>query len=529
MPKDFNITSGGQYDMTRNSLHEVNASDVDDNAKSKLLKIFSKFDITGDGKLNSFELAQALDYFSSFDNENCDGNLTNEEFNSGAIRLTQDLGLSEKDKIKVGDIKKFIKKLMKLSENTESVSIQELFFFMDENEEDSELDIQNLVDAEFDEDMPSGGHNCAYTLTYKNGTIVKVKADKTYDIITKDEANRTTVASYNADKQLLKQVITDANNNIETIDYTTEYDDATKSAVTIMTNRSMVYSNGDTENIEYKTYDEIGTVPVKMTQVTNHDGVPTTSVTSYMGGIRVSEVVTTADSEFTYSCSDLDSQLVKSVENKGTPNERTSLYTYNDNNTISVSIKEGNKSITQVRAIPIGGNARDVIGDERTITYENIINENGESIENIYLTEGHGNARIETITSLEGKVTRSIYNENGKKENSVVEYNAQQYAAEYDGKGNTYMVYTIDDPARMAKLARAFGTTPEAIFALNKDLVHTNPENGAKYFVAGTKIRIPGEISADNRYLQARGSQEYEVARGNQLWGDITEMVNAEA
>ncbi len=536
MGKNLDISSGGQYDLTRTSLNGVNAQDVEKKDTSKLRLIFGNFDLNGDGKLNAAELARAFDYFSSFDAEEgvANGDLSNDELNTGAQQLSETLGLDTKNRIKAKDIKKFIKKLMDLTKDTEFVDIQELFFFMDADDENGEFDIQNLVNAEFDENESAsrgGGTRGAYTLTYKSGTIVKVKNDQTYDIITKDESGKTTVASYNSDKQLVKKVITDANNNVETINYTTITDDNTQQPVTVISNKSVVYNNGDTETTEYNTSYLNGdneSDPLKMVQVTNRDGVQTTSVSNYASGIKVSEVVTSGDTELVYSCLDTDTQLMRKRENIGSENERTTLYTYNDNNTVSVNITEGNRVTTQIRAIPLGSNARTAINDERTITYETIINGEDSQTEIVYLEEGHGNARIETVTGSDGRISRTIYNENGNKTSSVVEYNGQEYPAEYDGQGNTYMIFTIDDPARISKLARSFGTTPEAIYRLNRDLVYTDPTNGAKYFVAGTKIKIPGEIPADNRYLQARGSQEYETARGNQLWGDITDAVNAE-
>lgn len=535
MGKNFNISSNGKYDLTKTSLNDVNAQNVDEKETSKLRLIFGNFDLNGDGKLNALELARAFDYFSSLDTEEgvANGVLSNNELNTGAQQLSETLGLNKKDSIKAKDITNFIKQLKNLTKKTDFIDIQELFFFMDESDENSEFDIQNLVNAEFDESENAlgGGARGAYTLTYKSGTIVKVKNDKTYDIITKDESGKTTVASYNSNRQLVKKVITDANNNVETINYTTVMDDVTQQPVTVISTSSVVYSNGDTENTEYDTTYLNGNKesnPLRMVQVTTIDGVQITSVSTYSAGQRNSEIVTSGDTELKYSCiGDADAQLVSKKENIGSENECTTLYTYNDNNTVSVTITEGNKITTQVRAIPLGGNVRTAINDERTITYESI-NEEGSQTEIVYLEEGHGNARIETVTGSDGRISRTIYNENGNRTSFVVEYNGQEYSAEYDGEGNTYMIFTVDDPIRISRLARSFETTPEAIYILNNDLVHIDQTNGAKYFVAGTKIKIPGEIPADNRYLQARGSQEYETARGNQLWGDITDAVNAE-
>lgn len=534
MGKNFGISSGGQYDLSKTSLNGVNAQDVDKKDTSKLRLIFGNFDLNGDGKLNAAELARAFDYFSSLDAEEgtANGDLSKNELNAGSQQLSTTLGLDEKDRIKAGDIKKFIKKMMALTKDTQFVDIQELFFFMDEDDENSEFDIQNLVNAEFDEvKNASRGGGSAYTLTYKSGTIVKVKNDKTYDIITKDDSGKITVASYNSDKTLVKKVITDVNNNVETINYTTVIDTDTQQPISVISRSSVVYSNGDTEDTEYDTTylnENKESNPLRMVQVTNRDGVQTTSVSNYNLGLKILEIVTSGDTELVYRCLDTDAQLVSKKENIGSENERTTLYTYNDNNTVSVSITEGNKVTTQVRAIPLGSNARTIINDERTITYESIINGEDSQTEIVYLEEGHGNARIESIISSDGKISRTIYNENGKRTSSVVEYNGQEYPAEYDGEGNTYMIFTIDDPARISRLARSFGTTPEAIYQLNSNLVHIDSTTGAKYFVAGSKIKIPGEIPADNRYLQARGSKEYETARGNQLWGDITDAINAE-
>lgn len=536
MGKNFNISSNGKYDLTKTSLNDVNAQDVAKKDTSKLRLIFESFDLNRDGKLNALELARAFDYFSSLDTEEgvANGVLSNNELNTGAQQLSETLELNIEGGIKAKDIKNFIKQLKKLTKKTDFIDIQELFFFMDESDENSEFDIQNLVNAEFDESenaLGGGGARGAYTLTYKSGTIVKVKNDKTYDIITKDESGKTTVASYNSNRQLVKKVITDANNNVETINYTTVMDDVTQQPVTVISTSSVVYSNGDTENTEYDTTYLNGNKesnPLRMVQVTTIDGVQITSVSTYSAGRRYSEIVTSGDTELKYSCiGDADAQLVSKKENIGLENQRITLYTYNDNNTVSVTITEGNKITTQVRAIPLGGNVRTAINDERTITYESI-NEEGSQTEIVYLEEGHGNARIETVTGSDGRISRTIYNENGNRTSSVVEYNGQEYSAEYDGEGNTYMIFTVDDPIRISRLARSFETTPEAIYRLNNDLVHIDQTNGAKYFVAGTKIKIPGEIPADNRYLQARGSQEYETARGNQLWGDITDAVNAE-
>lgn len=487
MGNDIDITHTSQYNSVPTS--NVTADDIS-KKQDKLLRIFGQFDLNHDGQLNSAELAKALDYFSSFDSENDnDGTITKDEFNQGADRLNQELGLTGKEQIKAKDIKNFITKLMNLTQNDEHIDIKQLFFFIDENDENSEFDIQNLTDAEFDEDNHS-----EYTLKYKNGKTVKVHSDKSYEIISTDPQGNTTTAKYNNKKELQNSITT--------------------------------YYNGDNETTQYIT-SENQTIPTETTQNTNIDGVPTTSQIKYTLGFKGTEVVTTPTSESTYTYIGEDPYLVKKRDNIGTDNETTTTYSYNDNNTVTVQINSNNKRIIQTRVTRPGETTRDTIENESAIVLEKTVEttDKGEkTTEIIYTQKGRGNARIERITNPDGTVLLTEYNENNHKTYSILSKNGHELTAEYDGKGSTYLVYTVDDPARMAKMAKAFGTTPEAIYTFNKKLVHTD-DKGNKYFIAGTKIKIPRELRPDTKYLQARGSQAYEKARGNELWGEITEMV----
>lgn len=498
--------------------------------KEKMLRIFGMFDLNHDGQLNSLELSKAMDYFSALDKgENPDGIIEDDEFKQGAEILNQELALDKKNALKAGDIKKFIDNLMKLTAGDTKIDIAQLFFFINDenNDKDSDLDIQNLTNAEFNDEEDGGG----YTLTYKDGTIVKVKPDKSYEITKKDAEGRTVVTSYNSNKENLQEVITDLSNNVTTIKYQTVTNEDTQETSTVMSEKEVVYQNGDKETTQYQT---LGgeTMPTKMTQVTTQNGIQTKAVINYTLGEKFSEIVTTGNTESIYNLVGNSTELVRKRENISSENERTTNYTYNDNGTVTVSIVEQGRRTVQTRTITPNNTARNVIEDDRTITYESIEEDTPDGViitEVVYLEEGRGNARIEKVTDTSGKITTTIFNENNHRENSIVEINGQKYAAEYDGEGHTYLVFTIDDPARISRMARSFGTTPEAIYRANQGLYHVDATTGAKYFIAGTKIKIPTEIEANNRYLQARGSQGYERDRGNQLWGEITEAVNNES
>ncbi len=110
--KKLRIGEGEKYDLTKVSQESVNLEEVAKN-KAKLIKIFNFFDKgvkgqAGDGKLESVEMAKAMEYLAQFD-ENNNGKLSKKELEKALEELNK--GADKGEKIKAKDLKEFINNL----------------------------------------------------------------------------------------------------------------------------------------------------------------------------------------------------------------------------------------------------------------------------------------------------------------------------------------------------------------------------------------------------------------------------------
>lgn len=110
--KKLRIGEGEKYDLTKVSQESVNQEEVAKN-KAKLIKIFNFFDkgvkgLAGDGKLESVEMAKAMEYLAQFD-ENNNGKLSKKELEKALEELNK--GADKGEKIKAKDLKEFINNL----------------------------------------------------------------------------------------------------------------------------------------------------------------------------------------------------------------------------------------------------------------------------------------------------------------------------------------------------------------------------------------------------------------------------------
>lgn len=460
MGDKVNITKNLNFDLTKVSKKGISKNAVVGN-NEKQIRIFEKFDLNKDGNLNSAELAAAYNYLSKLDGikGESDGILSKDEYRAGSSALNSELGLSSKDALSSNDLKNFIKNLVKNNNIAqEQIDINVLRALANQN---SDLDISNLIDA----NVLDGDNGRTYILKFKNGTQVHVKSDQSYSVKTMDSNSNATTNYY------------DSNN--------------------VLTQSQVIYYDGTSETDEYTQLANGKRVLSSKTSINEAGDV--TSVLRYSNGLPVSELVSIGNEKLLYKADENGSlRLVKSKVG----NNRLLEYSYNDNGTVTVKIAEPNKDILQTR-----GNAR----DENSIISQTITEhtQNGD-IETLinYFEQG----RTEQITTPDNVVTKNLYNTDNRKLASTIQKDNQFYCANYDGKGNTYLVVSMND--NMQKLAKAGGfSSVNELFDYNEDLCKGVGAN--RYFLAGAKIKLKGELSADAPILQNRGTSEQEAAKFN--------------
>ena len=122
--KKIEIGEGQKYDVTKVSTESVNQEEVA-KKNAKLIEIFKRFDISKDGKLDSTEMAMAMDYFSSLD-ESGDDKISKKEFQEAAEAFNEEMQLTGKDKVDAKDLKTFIKNLFSATKNDPTEETQKL-------------------------------------------------------------------------------------------------------------------------------------------------------------------------------------------------------------------------------------------------------------------------------------------------------------------------------------------------------------------------------------------------------------------
>lgn len=107
--KKLQIGEGDKYDFTKVSTSEVTREEIV-KKNNRLIDIFKHFDTDKDGKLNSAEMAKAMEAIDSFDTSGND-KLSKKELQKAAEGFNEAYNLTGDDKIKAKDFKEFIKNM----------------------------------------------------------------------------------------------------------------------------------------------------------------------------------------------------------------------------------------------------------------------------------------------------------------------------------------------------------------------------------------------------------------------------------
>lgn len=457
--KDLKIGAGERYDANRVAAEGVSKEEAAKD-KKKLIKVFQAFDLNGDNTLDAVELARAMDYIDSLDEDgNGNDKVSKKELKQGAAQLNEQLGLEGKDEIKARDIKKFIKNIQKSTEGDATISRDELFKYID----DESLDAQNIKKSEVVDD---GNGGKKYVISYDNETQVTLNGDGSYQVKTEDEQGTVSTQYHNKDKKLLKE--------------------------------TNVYENNDTEVTDFDPNQE-AEVPLKTVSTRNNGAVR--SELNYVDGKPATETVT-SDGGATvenYEYRDEEAYLVQKTENKGTEDQQVSRYAYNQDGTISATVT--NKD----------GKAQQVLDEEHNVLSETVNLNNGTTIKRVYNDD---RSRSQYVTDKNNRQTYTEYNADGKRlQQSVLGANGRQYDIKYDGNGNTegIIVQFKESPADIAK---KFGCSVDDLIALNKDKLQGSGKGA--YFNVGDSVKVPGELDADAKALQGRDSREQALAKYEQ-------------
>ena len=147
--KKLRIGEGEKYDLTKVSQESVNLEEVAKN-KAKLIKIFNFFDKgvkgqAGDGKLESVEMAKAMEYLAQFD-ENNNGKLSKKELEKALEELNK--GADKGEKIKAKDLKEFINNLKEAMSGDPMQTTQDAIAAYEQQQAKIEQEKQNQKNLE---------------------------------------------------------------------------------------------------------------------------------------------------------------------------------------------------------------------------------------------------------------------------------------------------------------------------------------------------------------------------------------------
>ena len=173
-------------------------------------------------------------------------------------------------------------------------------------------------------------------------------------------------------------------------------------------------------------------------------------------------------------------KIVRTVEGKGTPEEKTIQYDYTNDNSYTQTTTQGNVKSTTV--------------------VEN--NEFVSSVATQYDSENRPAQSLEI--GKDGTKTETLYKEGRKVHAQVTNPDGSVRHAKYDGKGHTLVV--VQNGESVEHLAKSFNTTKAEIVAANKGNVHGSRDNA--YFEAGQEARIAGELSPNHKGLRGRKSSQ---------------------
>lgn len=184
--KKLRIGEGEKYDLTKVSQESVNLEEVAKN-KAKLIKIFNFFDkgvkgLAGDGKLESVEMAKAMEYLAQFD-ENNNGKLSKKELDRALEELNK--GADKGEKIKAKDLKEFINNLKEAMSGDPMQTTQQAIAAYEQQQAKIEQENQNqknLDEADAAADLEGYEPTNEPYLYYDEANELHAK----YDLETKD-------------------------------------------------------------------------------------------------------------------------------------------------------------------------------------------------------------------------------------------------------------------------------------------------------------------------------------------------------
>ncbi len=320
------------------------------------------------------------------------------------------------------------------------------------------------------------GENGEQTIyvTYKDGTQETLFPDKSKEITTEKDGVKTT-KRYDKDNKLIKEtVVTDTE--------TTETEYAQDGTPTLQTIKS---KDGQVKTIQYE------------------NGKPKSS--------EIKKGITTEN----YTYDDEGNEVIQSkVENEGIPaKESRTQYTYNEDGSITtVTTQAGSKTTT----ITNGDNSTSTIENEDGSTTV-ITKEPDKTVTTTTTKDGTTTVTTEvpgkiiTVTTLQDKTSTEVvktddgtetttkFNANGKRLSQQITKDGQTYNVEYDGKGNTYII--VQNAETPGSIAQKFGCKTSTLLGMNR---HERDELGNNYFEVGKRIRVPGELNADDKRIIRR-------------------------
>ncbi len=295
-------------------------------------------------------------------------------------------------------------------------------------------------------------------VTYNNGSVDLINDDKSYSHITTDENGNEITEDYTADKKLERKTQKAPNNDVTETKYEPD---------------------GKTVKQEVKTKAENGEV----TTTNYQDGKPVS--------MDVKRGVATTHYEIN---SDGKPERKSSVVNDGdAEKQKVTTYKQNEDGTITAETTDAlnpNKKVTKTIVQD---------GEQERVTKE-VTTDGDTTIEKTPTENGYQ----EVVTSPDG-TTVTEYNNDNHRIKQTKTINGTEYTIEYDGEGNTIGI-VVQNGESISKIAKDFGTTTEQLIELNSDKIKGS--GNRKFFNVGEKIKVPGELEADNPAITKRKSQE---------------------
>lgn len=340
---------------------------------------------------------------------------------------------------------KEVKNYLKSNEALKKLKKEDLYGFLKELSQEGE----NITSSTYTTDAQ--GKKTIY-ITYKDGTKETVYPDKSKDITT-EEDGKTTVKHYNKDNKVTKETRTEENQTV-----VTEFgEDGTLETQTITD------KDGSVKTIQYENG--------KPQAATRRHGATTEHYTYNEEGQEV---------------------LNNKVENEDIPTkEKRTEYTYQNGQTTATSVQNGRTTTTVTDA---DGNSTST---EETEDGTIVTTKSGDTT-TVRTTDKSGNM-TETVTDENGTEITTKFNSEGNRTSQTISKDGQIYNVEYDGNGNTYIV--VQNGESPAQIAKIFGTSANTLLKINK---HHKDELGNRYFGVGDKIKVPGEIEADDARITKR-------------------------